>query len=41
MSKGRKFAIALVVLALVAVAAVVVLKMNEYSAGVDFYNGLR
>ena len=41
MSKGRKIAIAVVLLALVAVAAVVLLKTQEYKAGVDFYNGLR
>ncbi len=41
MSKGRKIAIVLVLLALVAVAAVVGLKMSEYSAGVDYYSGLR
>lgn len=41
MSKGRKIAIALVVLALAAVVAVVLWKTQEYSAGVDFYNGLR
>ncbi len=41
MSKGRKIAIALVLVALVAVAAVVLLKTNEYSAGVDYYSGLR
>ncbi len=41
MSKGRKIAIVLVILALVAVAAVVLLKMQEYSVGVDYYSGLR
>lgn len=41
MSKGRKMAVALVLVALAAVAAVVVLKMHEYSAGVDYYSGLR
>lgn len=41
MSKGRKIAIALVVLALVVVAAVVLLKTREYNAGVNYYNGLR
>jgi len=41
MSKTRKIAILLVVLALVAVAAVVGLKMHEYNAGVDYYSGLR
>ena len=41
MSKGRKMAIVIIALALVAVAAVVLWKTQEYQAGVDFYSGLR
>lgn len=41
MSSKRKIAIVLVVLALAAIAAVVLLKMQEYRVGVDYYSGLR
>ena len=41
MSAKRKIAIVLVTLALAAIAAVVLLKMQEYNAGLDYYSGLR
>ena len=41
MSKSRKIAVVVVLVALLAVIAGFGLKMHEYSTGVDFYNGLR